>query len=451
VTSDPGPARYKILSTRTIWWAAAIIVLTGVGATVWLLLAYGGQLEAIKTASTIFLGTGGAGALLLAARRQRSTEIALNQKDRDLHHQEADAVERRITDLYTKAADQLGSDKAPVRLAGLYALERVAQNNPAQRPTIVNVLCAYLRMPYQLPGDQPPDNAEDKIIAAHRERIQEREVRLTAQRLLADHLRPGDDPKNPVPTFWANTDLDLTGATLIDFNLTQCTVHAASFQSATFAGVAYFEHATFTGDAGFFLAKFTRPAAFESVVFNGSAGFALGSFAEDADFSSAHFVGGASFTMATFGRHTKFVNATFDGSANFGRGLIEEEVVTFNGPVQFGGAAFKDSAYFTSAVFKRDANFGSEFGLGEAAKFDRTAGFQGVVFNETANFGSVNFNGDADFRNAAFKGGANFARDRGFKKPPTSFAGKVDFASASFANGVPSEVSKYWSPPEEGG
>jgi hypothetical protein len=96
----------------------------------WLLLAYGQgderartQLEAIKTAGTIGVGTGGAAALLLAARRQRTAEIALKQKDRDQVHQErvaaateADAAARRITELYTKAADQLGSDKAPVRL-----------------------------------------------------------------------------------------------------------------------------------------------------------------------------------------------------------------------------------------------------------------------------------------------------------------------------------------------
>jgi hypothetical protein len=66
-----------------------------------------------------------------------------------------DATERRITDLYTKAADQLGSDKAPVRLAGLYALERLAQDNPEHQQTIVNLVCAYLRMPYRPPTLTP--------------------------------------------------------------------------------------------------------------------------------------------------------------------------------------------------------------------------------------------------------------------------------------------------------
>jgi hypothetical protein len=159
----------------------------GIAAAVGLLLAYGrgdaqqrNQLDAIRTAGTIVVGSGGAAALLLAARRQRSTEIALKQKDRDqvdiarayalqkrvAEDARQDAVERRITELYTKAADQLGSDKAPVRLAGLDALERLAQDNESQRQTIVNVLCAYLRMPYDARLTAVPSSSGDVGAAA---------------------------------------------------------------------------------------------------------------------------------------------------------------------------------------------------------------------------------------------------------------------------------------------
>ena len=78
---------------------------------------------------------------MLAFRRQHHQEIATDLTDHD-------ATERRITELYTKAVEQLGSEKAPGRLGGLYALERLAQDNRDQRPTIVNVICAYVRMPF---------------------------------------------------------------------------------------------------------------------------------------------------------------------------------------------------------------------------------------------------------------------------------------------------------------
>jgi hypothetical protein len=93
---------------------------------------------------------------MLAFRRPHHQEIATVLSD-------LDATERRVTELYAVAVEQLGSDKAPVRLRGLYALERLAQDNPAHRQTIVNVICAYLRTPFfrTAPTGKPqPEAAE---------------------------------------------------------------------------------------------------------------------------------------------------------------------------------------------------------------------------------------------------------------------------------------------------
>ena len=131
--------------------AAAAVVITAFIVTTWLLAIAGhakpgtdqanSRLDAVRTGLAAGAGAGAAVGLMLAFRRQHHQEIATDLTDRD-------ATERRITELYTKAVEQLGSDKAPVRLGGLYALERLAQDNPAQRQTIVNVICAYLRMPF---------------------------------------------------------------------------------------------------------------------------------------------------------------------------------------------------------------------------------------------------------------------------------------------------------------
>uniref|UniRef100_UPI003F49077F hypothetical protein n=1 Tax=Saccharothrix espanaensis TaxID=103731 RepID=UPI003F49077F len=167
------------------------------------------RLDAVKIAASVAVGGGGLFALYLAALRQRTQEDELKarhaelaQRDRAQDDTRADAEARRITELYAKSAEQLGSDKAPVRLAGLYALERLAQDNPDRpdlRQTVVNVLCAYLRMPYTLPGAPPAEDADETLRARHDERWQEQQVRLTAQRVLRDHLRPGDDLANPRP------------------------------------------------------------------------------------------------------------------------------------------------------------------------------------------------------------------------------------------------------------
>ncbi|GAA0270185.1 hypothetical protein GCM10009527_078100 [Actinomadura nitritigenes] len=91
------------------------------------------RVDAVRTGLAAGGGAGAAVGLMLAFRRQRHAELAtaLGQLD---------AAERRITELYNAAAEQLASDKAPVRLTTLYTLERLANDNERHRQTIVNII-----------------------------------------------------------------------------------------------------------------------------------------------------------------------------------------------------------------------------------------------------------------------------------------------------------------------
>ncbi|HWM06091.1 MAG TPA: pentapeptide repeat-containing protein [Actinophytocola sp.] len=198
------------------------IVLGGVGlvvvmaASVVVLLALLGsgsprdqaRLDAVRTAGAIVVGLGGAVALLLTARRQRSTELTLRHQQEVAERAEHDAHERRITELYTRAADQLGNDRAPVRLAGLYALERLGVATESQRQAVANVLCAYLRMPYT--------SSEDI------ENREEGQVRLAAQRILWEHRL------DTSRTFWE------VGIVLDDADLAGAHFHSARLEGVTF-------------------------------------------------------------------------------------------------------------------------------------------------------------------------------------------------------------------------
>ena len=53
--------------------------------------------------------------------------------------------EGHVTDRYTKAIEQLGSDKLDVRIGGIYALERVARDSARDHPTVMEVLAAFIR------------------------------------------------------------------------------------------------------------------------------------------------------------------------------------------------------------------------------------------------------------------------------------------------------------------
>jgi hypothetical protein len=68
-------------------------------------------------------------------------------------------------------------------------------------------------------------------------------------------------------------DIDLTGATLIDFSLADCKIANVSFRSTTFTGIAKFSGAEFGGDANFDRAEFGGDARFGEAEFGGVAGF----------------------------------------------------------------------------------------------------------------------------------------------------------------------------------
>ena len=351
---------------------------------------------------------------MLAFRRQHHQEIATQNTD-------FDATERRITELYTRAVEQLGDDKAPVRLGGLYALERLAQDNDAQRQTIVNVICAYLRMPFPatpdittapIPGGEGTREGTKTAAApsmAGDTWQQEKQVRLTAQRILSEHLHQPDTSQNQVGTsssrFWADVRLDLTGATLIDFGLHQCTVTEAQFRGATFSGDAWFGEATFSGDAWF-----------DEATFSGDAWFGEATFSGDAWFDEATFSGDAWFGGATFGRDGRFDGATFNGTARFSKATLNStarfskatfnsttwfDEATFNNTARFDGATFNNTARFDEATFNGDAGF-------DGAAFNEDAIFDWATFNRTARFGEATFNGDARFGEAAFNRRAIF-------------------------------------------
>ncbi|HET9254885.1 MAG TPA: pentapeptide repeat-containing protein, partial [Pseudonocardiaceae bacterium] len=308
------------------------------------------KLDLIRTAGGVMVVTGGALTLLLAARRQQSAELTLEHQREVAAATERDADEQRITELYTHAVNQLGAEKAPVRLGGLHALERLAQNNPIQRQTIVDVICAYLRMPFTPPDGQAP--GEDASRGAHHryeQRRQELQVRLTAQRILTAHLKPA-----VAAAFWADIDLNLTEAHLYQLDLTHCRVRTAKFDGAQFSGNAEFGGATFAGDAVFNGAKFTAHAMFGETTFAGDAWFFRAEFAGDV------WQIGTTFDGATFVGIVVFGNAEFDNSAWFGG-------ATFAGDAAFGGVTFAGDAWFVKAEFARDADFDSATFVGDAA------------------------------------------------------------------------------------
>jgi uncharacterized protein YjbI with pentapeptide repeats len=365
------------------------------------------------------------------------TQLAEQRKqlDRTLGEQRT----RTLNERFATAAGQLGGDKPPaVRLAGVYAMAVLADDWEANRQTCVDVLCGYMRLPYEPdPGDDAPAK---KRLDFHGGR----EVRHTVIQVIAAHLRAG------AAVSWQGLDFDFTGAVFDggDFTGAEFSGGTVRFDGARFSGgTVDFDGARFSGGTVRFTgAEFSGGTVrFISAVFSGG----------QVRFNSARFSGGTvRFNSARFsGGTVDFISAVFSGGqvlfpgAKFPAGQVSFNGAKFPaGQVSFDGAEFSggDVDFTTSEFSGGPVDFdGAKFRGGQVsfylarfsggtvsftdARFSgATVGFHGARFSG----GTVSFGGTAGFPGARFSGGTVSFFDARFS------GGTVSFGGAEFSGGT---------------
>ncbi|KAA0943208.1 pentapeptide repeat-containing protein [Streptomyces apricus] len=311
----------------TLTFAAALLAAGGVFYGLVVLLDFQAidttaQLDAktlfdlMKLSFGVVAGSGALVALVVAYRRQRVDEAGAHREATRLH-----------TERFTTAVEHLGSDSPAVRLGGVHALAGLADDAPDQglRQTCVDVLCAYLQLPFTPdPGNDPADQAE------HHRYLAARNVRHTVLRLIGDHYRR---PRGTHRS-WQDCDLDLRGVTI--------------------DGIMDFEGAEFSdGMVNFSGAKLSDGSAinFNNVAFSG--GTVL--------FNHVVFSGGV----------VSFMNATFSGgTVNLKQAEFSGSTVLFHSTVFSGAMVDFDRAEFTSGTVL----FHSVVFSGGTVNFDRASG-----------------------------------------------------------------------------
>jgi hypothetical protein len=103
----------------------------------------------VGTLATLAVGVFLARAALRQARiATRVAEIAAQQAQTagERHEEQTKAdFRRRITESFSKAAEQLASDKLEARLGGIYTLERISIESPDDYWTVMETLTAFVR------------------------------------------------------------------------------------------------------------------------------------------------------------------------------------------------------------------------------------------------------------------------------------------------------------------
>ncbi|MEW1739764.1 pentapeptide repeat-containing protein [Nocardia beijingensis] len=149
-----------------------------------------------------------------------------------------------VTDRFRLAADQLGSDKINVRLSGIYLLERLAKDSPADHATVFAVIAAFVRTQTTAtdcatpPAARPVDVQAALTVISRREPIHERnedkpdlhQTCLTRASLYRSNL---------ANTWLAAANLtgaDLRGANLTNANLTEANLTGVIAFNADLSG-----------------------------------------------------------------------------------------------------------------------------------------------------------------------------------------------------------------------
>ena len=416
--------------------------------------------------------------MLNQQKKQFRKQIKKQQQQFEANAFKERKAERR--ERYTKAVEQLGDEKAPIRMGGVYTLvglvdEWLEEENLSEPErlkegqVIINNLCAYIRSPFtlaarydELSEDNPSSDGiykdnQQKFYADKAEFKAEADVRHSIIKEIHDRLK---GPGGKDPGAWSDFEYDFSGSIFfypVDLT-TSYYKEPVTFRDSTYQGRAYFggsiyrERANFRnsiyqGQADFSGSTYQGWTSFRNstyqkgVLFGGStyqdsadfggstyqdsADFSQSTYKKQADFSNSTYTSWANFSNSTYTSWADFSNSTYTSWANFSNSTYTSWAnfsgSTYQGRAGFGGSIYRGSANFSQSTYKKQAIFNS-------STYQSEAYFNGSIYRGSADFSDTTYRGSADFNGSIYQGSADF-----FNSIYESWA---DFSDSTYQNWV---------------
>jgi hypothetical protein len=302
----------------------------------------------------------GALTMLTLWENHRKNTHEKNKNERDYNRQVH--AERRSR--YTKAVEQLASEKASVRLGGIYTLvgladEWLADDNLNQDKrqeegqVIINNLCAYIR--------SIPDGLTGIDLESGAAPSDEAKIRQTIFSEMSNRTNSG----NRGNLLWADLKFDFSDSPIF-YPLDDKVFMNADFQKSNFYKLASFSRSKFYGETKFTGSNFYIRSKFDKSEFHGTADFTstrLGMpITTNADWKSMKHQLKETIRYASIPQNiistnycTDFSEAFFEQTANFNKAYFYIKAIfelsNFSHEPDF------DSSYFTC---KEESNFSAQ-------------------------------------------------------------------------------------------
>ena len=277
-------------------------------------------------------------------------------------------AERR--ERYTKAVEQLGDEKAPIRMGGVYTLVGLVDEWLEEKSlsdderfkegqVIINNLCAYIRSPFtltshydELSQDSPTSEGiyKDKKEEFYIDKAildSEADVRLSIIKEIHDRIQ---GPDKNTPGAWSDFEYDFSGSTFF---------YPIDLTNSYYAKPINFSGSTYQGGANFSDSTYRDEAYFGGSTYQGGADFSGSTYKDVADFSRSTYQGRADFSRSTY-QWASFSDSTYQGWAYFSDSTYKSWAYFTDSTYQwasFNDSTYKSWAYFSDSTYENETNF----------------------------------------------------------------------------------------------
>ena len=303
-------------------------------------------------------------------------------------------AERR--ERYTKAVEQLGDEKAPIRMGGVYTLVGLVDEWLEEKSlsdderfkegqVIINNLCAYIRSPFtlashydELSQDSPTPEGiyKDKKEEFYIDKAildSEADVRLSIIKEIHDRIQ---GPDKNTPGAWSDFEYDFSGSTFFyPIDLTN--------------------------------SYYAKPINFSDSIYQSRADFSGSTYRDEAYFGGSTYQGGADFGGSTYKDVADFSGSTYQGRADFSRSTYQWAYFSDSTYqwAYFSDSTYKSWAYFTGSTYQW-ANFSDStyksWAYFSDSTYENETNFSGSIFYQETYFGEDGYsNSSSCFTNRA--------------------------------------------------
>ena len=229
--------------------------------------------------------------MLNQQKKQFRKQIKKQQQQFEANAFKERKAERR--ERYTKAVEQLGDEKAPIRMGGVYTLVGLVDEWLEEKSlsdderfkegqVIINNLCAYIRSPFtlatrydELSKDSPSSDGiykdnQQEFYTDKAEFKAEADVRLGIIKEIHDRIQ---GPDKNTPGAWSDFEYDFSGSTFF---------YPIDLTNSYYAKPINFSGSTYQGGADFTGSTYQGGADFTGSTYQGGADFSRSTYQEEA-------------------------------------------------------------------------------------------------------------------------------------------------------------------------